>query len=235
MSINTCIHLPRSVRTTDLATVMNRLMGVPFEQGTHVEQSIRGPAKSRPYQANEPSSSSNPWLLKFQYGPHQHTKYRASEGQLGMGYFAFMDGAQQHHEWFITLEGSEDPTDDCDIVLMPGSHPLAVAVGTRLVQFFGGKLMPNDSEGTYTLEVGPEQARYTGRSTERFYDLQNALLATRPLHSEELRAAQALACHPHTNDSLIEFLMQSEAQVLRESMTPSEPTPPTPRRKRARM
>ena len=58
------------------------------------------------------------------------------------GTFVFQDPLGQCWDWFAHLTDEEDHP---GIILRPGSHVMAVAVGKKLIEMFGGSMIYNDS------------------------------------------------------------------------------------------
>jgi hypothetical protein len=133
-------------------------------------------------------------------------------------HMAFKDASGHRHSWGLHRLNEEEDAQ----LLMPGSHALAVAVGKRLIAFFGGTLTYDDNKGTVDETVLVRKAilpprKKTQDSDDRFTQYQQALWSLAPLTSPELREAAPLSAYglDEHDDALMVALDGLEASRTR--------------------
>ena len=208
---STKIILPLSVSVDRLCMVVGKVVGAPVHLKTfpgqnlvrkrsHGFDTIEVPV---PFDPDRPSSRDNPWHVAFSgaRADHPRTESPAGSGELSHGYLAFTDQAGTAHRWFF----HQETEDEDHKLLSPGSHGLAVAVGRRLVRFFGGKLKEADTraEPEFDLRVSNARAIFPAKkrhqtSDDRWYQFHNALNAEPVLSAKEL--AEAIDQHGGNED-----------------------------------
>ena len=201
MGVSTKIKLPLSVQTDRLCLVIGKIVGAPVHLKTFPEQKLSRRTRGFdtievpvPFDPAQPSSKDNPWHVSFA-GPwdaRPHTQAASGGGELSHGTLVFTDQAGNTHHWFF----HQETEDEDHKLLSPGSHGLGVAVGRRLVKFFGGRLKESDAtdDPPYDLRVSNARAKFPEKKRhqvgdDRWYQFHNALNAEPVLSVQELAAA----------------------------------------------
>ena len=198
---STKIILPLSVSVDRLCMVIGKVVGAPVHLKTFPDQKLfhrkRGFDTIEvpvPFDPDRPSSRDNPWHVAFSgaWADRPRAESPAGSGELSHGYLVFTDQAGTAHRWFF----HQETEDEDHKLLSPGSHGLAVAVGRRLVRFFGGKLKEADTrtEPEFDLRVGNARAKFPEKKRHqvgdaRWYQFHNALNAEPVLSVQELASA----------------------------------------------
>ena len=167
MGINVKIELPSDVRLHDVAMVMGVLVGFPKELKSLGDKSgstyleVKG---IKIYSAVVPSCAC------------------ISLASLGKGNMLFInDEVMFHYE----LEGRDYRG------MYPRATPFWIAMGRRLVEFFGGRVQFNDSIGTeWDLEEGRPRRRNNPSDGREWQVFQDAMFAIKPLTFKELADAE---------------------------------------------
>lgn len=142
------------------------------------------------------------------------------------------DAVGKQHSLFMCLDPKTEGGGGCR--LLPGSTPFCVALGKRLVEFFGGTVCYNNSyeEGEKPgndLHVPPGEAIFPPAlpgddENKRWYEFENAVHAQKPINSHELEQAQALCRYKKEEETkaLIDVLRPLEEYAdLQKSTGPS--------------
>lgn len=232
---NTYIHLPIPVTLHRLEHVVAKLAGaVPeitvFEEmrgGRHNRTAIRPP-----FDPSKPSENANPWHHDFK----KEAVWTEANDQRTMSFvtLCFTDGAGSQWGWLYHLE---DPDMEGYKTLGPGSHALGVAMGRRLVEFFGGKMVYNDAIDRIDYEVDPADALFPPRknrqsSDSRWHQFENALQAMPPLRANELEAGAVLSAEGKLSPAekkLLQYLSALEREQSLSTALPSEGRPRSPK------
>lgn len=230
MSNNTYIRVPLSVHSEKLARVVAKLMGAPCFQENKVTKLVEskttphGPMEQAwedcPFAANEPASLSNPWRVIF----NDPKAFEVKSTNLTSGFIEVKDALGQTHSWFLVAEDENERYK----TLLPDATGLSVAVGRRLVRFFGGELVEESVlDMPAALSVAPGRAAFPPRkahqaSDDRYYQFQTALAREPVLGAQELAEALAHQGGTQSHWALLDRLRKNEqAQRLEHTL----PTP----------
>lgn len=98
---------------------------------------------------------------------------------IGFADKPLVDGENEHFV-FYHFEGSE--VKGGNRLLMPRSTGFWLAIGVKLVQFFGGAIMPQDCNGKWTYKV-PAKPNHLNcpQDGEPWQNLQERILAVKPI------------------------------------------------------
>lgn len=232
MGNNTNIHLPLSMSVDRLMQAIGKLAGTPYEFDAH--SITTGPPGKRittkpPFDPDRPASKANPWHHEF------HDSQVWGEGIDGRGMstvrVCFVDGAGNPWQWLFHAEDSDNP----DVkTLAPDSHAMGIAIGRRLVEFFGGQITYNDAKDGVDYEVPNKQALFPVKtlrqsSDDRWYQYENALRALPVLTSTELEWAATQSSYGKLlkpEESLVNYLRAREKEHHLDTLLP----PPTPKK-----
>lgn len=197
MGVDTRIMLPLHVRSEHAIKFAARVMGEECEMRTFPNTSwkprtLTVEETARPFDPDAPSSADNPWHLRFT-GPKKEV---ISESGVDFGRFEFHDINGGFYSWLFFQETENEEYK----LLNPSSYPVAIAVGRRLVEFFGGKMQYSDHADTIDYEVEPANALFPPKapgqdSDARWYQFYNALWNAPMITAQELRAAGKLASY----------------------------------------
>ena len=196
MSSNTQIRLPSSTPNGRILDVISRLVGQSFVQVPQNKSDRRSFGDP-----TQPATEDNPWTVDFDEVPGRAGNPRAGRGiqaidpygfDAEMAQVQFRDAGGNYHCWYLHMPGS----DEQDFKLLsPGAHALALAVGRRLVDFFGGNLTEDDSSDSVDYRVRPAKALLPPKTkdqepNDRFYQYHNALANLSPLTTLDLEWAE---------------------------------------------
>lgn len=201
MSGSTKIYLPLHVRSRHILVALAKISGTAFEQ-------IPFKGGTGLVDTSCPAGVKNPWKAVPE-DSEKEPRVSLSHA-LEHGYLNFYDAAGQNHEWIFHQEISEEEAK----LLSPGSHGFAVAVGRRLVRFFGGELVYNDEHNDRDdcdESVSPHSARFPPReknqnNDERLYQFQNTLFAEPMLSARELKVCLEQFDGNSTHRKLLDYL-----------------------------
>lgn len=157
MGVDTLIRLPADVRIRDVSIVIGILAGLKPEQ-----HSLCGSSYSCSVAGVETKSSSIPECADIEIN-----------GDL-------VDGEKNHHVMFhFEYKASR--------LLMPRSTAFWIAVGRRLIQFFGGSMDYQDCDSVETnyRRKSPRKDN-SPEGGKPWHDLQDAMLAIKPITKDEL-------------------------------------------------
>jgi hypothetical protein len=182
MGISTRINLPLHVSASGVLQVIGKCVGAVFTVKTFDLTSVKTPIPDM----NKPSSKENQWFVDFS---NKNLKVN-SEGRLDYGTFEFEDMALNKYQWLFHQETEHEDHKSIN----PGSSAMAVAVGVRLVKFFGGSVQFCDHTDKADYIVNAKKAVFPPKtngqsSDDRWYQYQNALRGLPVLTIKELEAA----------------------------------------------
>lgn len=240
MGTSTKIHLPHSAQSRKILEVIAKVLGMPSEiENLYKEQAPVGkfhtPRKPKPIDPSLPSSEDNPWHLEFEGGINELKviSNSSSYDALSHGSLIFKDITGHAYSWMLHNE-TEEENIRC---INPGSHPVAVAVGLRLVKFFGGSVFYDDSRDGDApgakFRRSPGRAKYPPKtkeqtSNDRWHQFQNVLRAEPMLTIKELEYAATLAAYSQAETSvnlLARLKVEEERNLLDQASAPAHGTP----------
>lgn len=158
MSSSTKIIVPFHVTTDKILQVIAKVVGCPYEKDTHQNYTAgKDYGKKAPFDPNLPVSDTNKWHMVFDRDKvyYEHNGKKNSDNAN----LYFEDIAQSSYSWFAMLEDSQYEEGKR---LAPDSTVTAVAVAKRLVNFFGGYAVFNDSfddDDNYYYTLSKEQEK----------------------------------------------------------------------------
>ena len=182
MSIGTKIFLPLWSSSKHVCDVIAKVIGVEFEikQFDSVSYSIN---------SDLPSQKDNAWFHVFSSDIKNQTflKLEANHFFSDMLDINFKGLSGERHQWHFF---NETEYEDCKL-LNPSSSALAIAIGIRLIKFFGGYIQFNDCDEKINLKVPNSKAIFPKKtksqtSDDRWYQFQNALYHEPLLTTKEL-------------------------------------------------
>jgi hypothetical protein len=197
MSSNTHIRLPASTPNRRILDVISRLVGQPLARVAQ-EKGRRGRGLGDPAL---PASEDNPWTVSFDEVPGRARNPRSGRGiqvidmegmDAEMAHVQFRDAGGNYHSWYLHMPGADENEFK---LLSPGAHAMALAVGRRLVDFFGGNLTEDDSSDSVDYRVRPAKALLPPKTkdqdpNDRYYQYHNALANLTPLTTADLEWAE---------------------------------------------
>ena len=177
MSSDTIIHLPMHCSARQVLHVIGKLTGLDAPQKTGVPDGMAHPSQdvlSRVDTACE-SSASNPWYLDWE--PLKSALYMTGDNGNGSDYFSLHYSTPTgfrhmllfpHCEWEVSK------------LMNPNSTAFAIAIGRRLLDFFGGQMW-NDDGGNrrpadYSIDLLATTfppRKYHQSPEDRWYQFQN--------------------------------------------------------------
>jgi hypothetical protein len=219
MSSNTKIYLSNHAKTEEVFKVIQKIMGAEFTQ------SVSG---GRTINKNKPASENNPWTIKFK--KNEDNTIKLSTDSYFQFYFLDPVGNTQSTLYFF--EGMDsDYSYEQEKYLNPSSSPIWGVLGKRLVDFFGGKVLFNessDSDNPNNWHVcdHPKFPKRTkndigiDNENKRFFLFQNLLFNEPLITSYELKDMEKVTRYWNEEDShLLSYLKKyEEAKELSESL-----------------
>lgn len=202
MGASTVINLPAHASSRKILEVVGKIAGMECGVSSFEENSFSG-KRSRvpPYDSSRPIGADNQGTVEFA-APRENFQLISSDYpyELGDGKILFSDMTGERHAWFLNIDADKE---DGSRTLRPGSHPLAAAIGARLVDFFGGSVVFNDGKDDAPgniYRVAKSKAKFPPRKKEdvdssRFYLFQNLLLGEPVITVAEIEAAKRKAAH----------------------------------------
>lgn len=172
MSVNTQIYLPHDVEVHDVANVIALASGL-----TYVLRPTRNSNQTVVYipRMSVTMSSGNFPMAKIKV-----------VGQLADG--------QNSHEVYYHFEDCEFP--EYSRLLMPVSSPYWLAIGKRLIDFFGGLLIFDDCDREKFIERPKPIAHYDSGNDEQYLARQRAFLGVHKLTATEIDDMRQHAAYP---------------------------------------
>ena len=197
MGLNTKIRLPHHAQSRRVVQVIARLTGVPFEIKNH---------EGRQYSLEDMHEGG--WHLDF---PRKLARSKSAE--QGDGSYCYLHCEPPHGEPIDWIFHIEDGDHENAKTLSTPATPLGAAVGTRLVAFFGGELIPLDTTDRVAVAQDPETALFPPAQKyqtgdERWFQFYEALWQTHPLTPADFLKAAGLVqfspseCFEHHADLL---------------------------------
>lgn len=189
MSSDTKIYLSNHAKTEEVFKVILKIVGHDFNQYSH--QSGKHIKKS------QPSSEENSWTVRFEKNQGNEIRYPKKDLSFDPYFnFIFKDSIGVEHSCMFFFEGYDNEYScDNEKIMNPSSTPLWGAIGKRLVDFFGGKVLfcdSADSDNPDNWHVCDNPKYYPKTkdesSNDRYYRYQNALFNEPVISSHELKA-----------------------------------------------
>lgn len=216
MGTNTKILLPYYTQTEKVFEVIQKVTGCEFYQDSFVKN--WGNPSKNPTQEKEkfdpllPAGPENRWHMK-----KVNNENRINTSRVDMLQFIFKDIAGNDHYTNYFTEMDDEYLRPGEKYLNPNASAIWVAIGKRLVDFFGGKMLFMDSSDEDDLNnwyIG-KKAKYGKRSknmtnNERWDQYQNALFNEKLLHSNELIWGSQYAPMHQRDKKLHEYLLKLE-------------------------
>lgn len=187
MSVSTRIWLPNHATNGRILKVLGRCLGWPMPQAPN-----RSSNQTATIDGSLPCSDGNPWVRNLPpgFGYREATK-SDKEMSAGFGHLVLRCGPTPDHiEWFCTREPEDE---EAGVLLKPDSTAMAVAMGRRLVGFFGGSLVADDATSPSTpwcvddVRALFPQKKEGQSSDDRWYAFNNALESVAVLSLDEVR------------------------------------------------
>jgi len=211
MGIDCKILLPLHVKAKNVFYVIHKSVGTEFIQRTFDKDQWHGREVKKiptPFDGTLPSNKENPWFLEPK-NPISIEKYDFDYSLLR---FTFQDICGNHYDWMFHPETEYEDGK----LLNPGSSVLAVALAKRLVDFFGGHAIYQDSDDEISYQINPKKALYPTKTKEqssddRWYQFYNALNSVQLVTVKELESAQQYSGYFTDRDkALLDFLYKKE-------------------------
>lgn len=200
MGVDAKIILKNHASVNKVFDVMARVLGAEIELNYRAKDNI---------DLSQPSSSENSWTPKVIHNPKDSIEFKD---------FTFFEinlkdicGNEYNSLFFYDLDDSEDCKNG-ERLLAPKSSACWLAVGEKLVEFFGGKLVfadcedSNDPENIYVVDEGLYSSSIN-HSDDRWYSYNNALKNIQPITAEDVLRFKDVCCYwGEREDSLVEKL-----------------------------
>lgn len=228
MAENTIISIPLHVRNDYLVQVIAKVVGEEWvHEGTRDAQKVIKNGRSYimevpiPFDVDQPTSKENTWSIKFSRRNKGLGIDMSASKDAGHGSLAFVDASGNPHSWYFHAENENE----VDKLLRPGSHGFAVAVGRRVVKFFGGHLIETDFNDKVSLQVPNARAKFpkklpTQSSDDRWYQFYNALQSEPVLSASELKSAMDQHGGNEGHQELLQYLQVQEKRDRLDEVLP---------------
>jgi hypothetical protein len=215
MGSNTRIYLSNHAKTEDVFKVIQKIMGAEFTQSTSGGRSVN---------KNKPASQTNPWVIKFKKNDSDTIKLSSPS----YFQFYFIDPIGNTQSTLYFFEGMDsDYSYQQEKYMNPSSSPIWGVLGKRLVDFFGGKVLYNESTNSddpnsWHFCDNPKFPKRTKPEEDdtRYFLFQNLLFNEKLITSYELEEMKHLTRYWNEEDShLLSYLKKyEEAKELNESL-----------------
>lgn len=223
MALNTTIYLPTHALSHRVAEVIARSVGVPFE--------VTG-NDGKPLAADEMENQS--WRVSFPKGSVKIETSDTTDRFEGFCYLAIHQADGEQLRWMFHTETGDFEQGK---VIKPPVSPLGIAIGRKLIEFFGGQIGYIDTSHKINQSVTQKRALFplpTKGQTgdDRWHQFYRALLAMEPLTVVDLYAASKPAeysvaeCNVQ-HAELIRHLGALERERILEQTLPSGIAPAT--------
>lgn len=216
MSSSTRIYLSNHAKTEQVFEIIQKVMGADFTQSTTGGRSIN---------KNKLCSENNPWIIKFKKNPDNVIKL--SDTSYFNFYFLDPIGNKQSTMYFF--DGMEsDYSYEQEKYMNPDSTAIWAVLGKRLVDFFGGKVLFNESSDSDNLDNwyvcnNPKFPKRTKENdnNERYFLYHNLLFKEDLINSSELEEMKQVTRYWDEDDSkLLTYLKKyEEAKELSDSLS----------------
>ena len=173
MGVDTLIYLPTNCSVCNIANVMAAYAGLKAEKKIF--------------------SSNDGYYVEIETGVS--VKNSHLPGCVGINMTGDVVDGEKNHYVLFHYEASYK--DEARFLLMPRSTKFWIAIGYNLVKFFGGELIYQDISDE-TFDYGePVKSLKENRPSDNqeWYDLQNRILAIKPLTQEEIDFFQDVAAY----------------------------------------
>lgn len=223
MSVDTKLALPLHVHHAKIHKVIAKSMGVPMER------QLLGPGVSGVYEGDEPCGPGATWSWWVKKEHQEDLKVVMPNGprvDLSHAWLLVRDPTGFEQRWYLGQESEEE----LEKPMGRGFNAISIAIGRRLVRFFGGTLQYSDSTDAIDERVDPKKAMYPAPrkgqdSNERFDAFQNALTQVQLLSTRELLSAiDRTGMDPHA-EAFLHYLnkVQLEQAVPTAKVAASRP------------
>lgn len=180
MGVNVYIHLPLYAPNKRIIQLMAKMMGHEAKQIDLDSDDVK---KFRKTDFSQPCSSNNRWYIDFDQSI-SFMKSVKSDRDFSYAELYFKDLAGQDRQWFFSHEAQfENPFKH----FLPSSTAVNIALGKRLVDYFGGKVtyQDHDEDNVYVVDTKDaiyqplpaymQTSEYTQEQNEQWHNWQNFL------------------------------------------------------------
>jgi hypothetical protein len=223
MGVDTKIYLNPHAKPTQIFDVILKVVGHEFRP------TISSLHKKIKPDLNQPPSKDNRWYLK----PVKDEENKIEPSDIRYFNIDFQDAVGSNYHCMIHLD-IEDEYFNYGKLINPGSTPIWHAIGKRLVDFFGGKMLYSDADNYddpdnwYVNETAKFSARVSGQDEDdRWYQYYAALFNEPILHSTEILEDKVMYQYLHDREKqLVDYLeylervklVEKEVNELKESL-----------------
>ncbi len=218
MGINARIYLNPHANATHVHEVCQKVVGVNFDIKTLAKDGLSS------VDLKNPTSKNNSWYLK----PSSDSKGIIEPSDVNYFNFNFKDVADNSYSCLFHLNLDDDDYSlNNEKLMSPPSTPAWCAIGKRLIDFFGGKMLYSDagdfddSKNWYFCENPKFPTKSKGQSgDDRWYQYYN-LLKNEPIltHKEIIDMKEKTSYWNERDSSLSDYLSKYELAVsLSESL-----------------
>lgn len=216
MSINTKIYLNPHAHPKEVLEVIQKSLGTDF-----IQSGLRND-----FDPQKPTSKENSWSLKL-------PKNCGNIELTDVDYFTLniKDPLNQNYNTLFFFKGEDDPEVlNNEKLLSPKCSTIWLALGKKLVDFFGGKMLFSDSsskenEKWYINKKGSFPQKMKGQSgDDRWYQYYNSLSKVKILTTQDLSEMEPFSCYDDDRvDSLRKYLTQYQLSLeLAKKLKPKE-------------
>lgn len=225
MGVDINIKLPLHLKASHLLKVMAKLSG---------HEMIKRPLgdDEETVDLNLPCEKDNAWSIRF------------DKDNIRIDHKPEIDADFSMIEYVNTIEENRTlyfhriPEDEDCQLLTSRSNPWNVALGNRLIEFFGGSIIYNDSYDKADKKVINKNAIFPRRlptqvGDDRFFQFYNALDQLKPITAEEVLGAQKKAAYSFDQKQLSQWehlRVQEMASKEKDELEQSTIEIPTQRR-----
>lgn len=210
MGIDVKIFLNQHAKAEHVFEVIQKIVGHDFNYKTFDSK------KNIKYNFNEPTSKENPWYYKPLKSDYNHIEIKNTDYFV----FHFKDCVGSHYQSLFHFDIEDDDFDNGKL-MGPRSCANWGAIGKRLVDFFGGKMMyadcqdPDDVKNWHIGKNPKYPPRKKGQdSDDRWYQYYNVLAKEPILTKDEiLNMKDFCAAWVDRDEKLVEYLTKYEQAI----------------------
>lgn len=215
-SLTSRVYLPAHVDTNDVFMVLLRIMDYPFfregkfhseyDKDSTTPKEFRFPKISRlSFDENLPSSEDNYWNLKpvkennimGRFAFSESNKITVKDPDHFLFHFTDLIGNEHNYDYFLGNFYDEYELELGQKVFYPSNSVIGQAIGKRLVDFFGGKMLYREctSEEDSSNWYYPEKIKYQPK--ELTIDERDFLFTNLLWNEQKISVEELISMKPH--------------------------------------
>jgi hypothetical protein len=209
MGVDARIYLPPHAKSEQIFEIALKVLGNEFEKKYF---------DSRPVpDFEQPSSKKNSWYLKL----IEDSDHILDPERVDYFNMQLKDCVGSIYQTLLHLECEDDDVYPICRLLSPTSTPIWAAIGERLVDFFGGKIIYSDSkdwedpDNYYQVKEGKYPEKKPGQtSDERWYQYYNLLNSEPILSATEIKDIKGKTAYWNERENKLTFFLEKQEAFI---------------------